>query len=74
MTYKDHYCRQVLYATFISPVFDLEDMLTFADDNYTIKWNKDIPVMKVQLEASLTIITNWLKQSGLEVNEAKTEI
>ena len=74
MTYKDHYCCQVLYATFISPVFDLEDMLTFADDNYTIKWNKDIPVMKVQLEASLTIITNLLKQSGLKVNEAKTEI
>ena len=30
----------VLYAIYISPIFELEDMSAFADDNYTIRCNK----------------------------------
>ena len=40
----------VNYAIFFSPLFDLEDMSAFADDNYTIKWNKDLQIMKIFFE------------------------
>ena len=64
----------VLYAIFISPVYDLEDVSSFADDNYTIRWNNDLQTAKVELEVSLSVITAWFKASGLKVNESKTEI
>ena len=32
----------VLYAIFVSPMFDLEDMSSFADDNYTIRWHSNL--------------------------------
>ena len=64
----------VLYAIFISPLFDLEDMSAFADDNYTIKWHRDIQIMITNLENSLSTIVKWLTDSGLKVNEEKTEI
>ena len=43
----------VLYAIFISPIFDLEDMSAFADDNYVIKTNKDTGLLKLSIETSL---------------------
>ena len=61
-------------AIFISPLFDLEDLSAFADDNYTIKWNRDINILKADLENSLSRVVSWLTKSGLKVNEAKTEI
>ena len=42
----------VLYAIFISPLFDLEDFSAFADDNYTIQWNRDIDILKADLKNS----------------------
>ena len=62
------------YAIFISPIYDLEDMSSFADDNYTIRWSKDILNAKIKLENSLSVITSWFKASGLKVNESKTKI
>ena len=49
-------------------------MSAFADDNYTIKWNSDIDILKADLENSLSRVVTWLTKSGLKVNEAKTEI
>ena len=47
----------------------------FADDNYTIRWSKEILISKIKLEDSLfSLITSWFKASGLKVNESKTEI
>ena len=55
----------VLYAIFISPLFDLEDLSAFADDNYTIKWHRDLEIAKSEIQASLNNIVSWLTSSGL---------
>ena len=64
----------ILYAIFVSPVFDLEKMSNYADDNYVIRWNSKIDVLIVDMKKSLEAITKWLRDSGLKVNESKTEI
>ena len=64
----------ILYAIFVSPIFDLEKMSNYADDNYVIRWNKNITALIVDMKKSLEAITKWLKDSGLKVNESKTEI
>jgi hypothetical protein len=64
----------VLYAIFVSPVFDLEPMLTFADDSFIVACNKDKKEVISNLEKSLETITKWLKQSGLKVNQEKTDL
>ena len=58
----------------MSPLFDLSDIVNFADDNFCVLWNKDLSKLIADLEKSLEMITKWLKGSGLLVNEAKTEI
>ena len=32
----------ILYALFISPLFDLTQITNFADDNFYIEWNSDL--------------------------------
>ena len=64
----------ILYAIFVSPLFDLAKMTLFADDNYVIRWGKCLEELIVDMEASIELITKWLRQSGLKVNEMKTEI
>ena len=32
----------ILYALFVSPIFDLAKMIMLADDNYVLHWNKHI--------------------------------
>ena len=63
----------ILYAIFVSPIFDLEKMSNYADDNYVIKWNNKIEAL-IDMQKSLEAITKWLRDSGLKVNETKTEI
>ena len=63
----------VLYAMFVCPLFDLVKMSGFADDNYVINWNKDLAVCIAEVENTLKIMTDWLKGSGMKVNESKTE-
>ena len=58
----------------IGLLFDLTDIVNFADDNFCVLWNKDLSKLIADLEKSLEMITKWLKGSGLLVNEAKTEI
>ena len=56
-----------------SPLFDLEKLVKFADDNFIVRWAKSIEELKKK-EISLDIIIKWMKDSGLKVNENKTEI
>jgi exonuclease III len=64
----------ILYALFVSPLFDLAKMTLFADDNYILKSGKQIPELINQLKLTIESIIKWLKESGLKVNDDKTEI
>ena len=64
----------VLYALFVSPLFDLDDVINFADDNFCVEWDKDLVTLIANMEKRLEMITKWLKDSGLIVNECKTEV
>ena len=59
--------RNQSYAIFVSPLFDLVKMTNFADDNYDIKSNQFLPLL-------LEMIIKWLKDTGLKVNDLKTEL
>jgi hypothetical protein len=64
----------LLYAIFVSPLFDLANLTNFADDNFIVGWNKLLPALIDDMEKTLEMIIKWLKDSGLEVNEGKTEV
>ena len=64
----------ILYAIYVSPLFDLTDLSNFADDNFAITWNSNKQTATLLMQEKLEIMSNWLKQSGLKVNESKTEI
>ena len=64
----------VLYAIFVSPLFDIQSLINFADDNFCVIWNRDLASLIEDLEQRLEMIVKWLRDSGLVVNEAKTEI
>ena len=64
----------ILYAMFVSPLFDLAKMTKFADDNFIIKCNKFLHELIVDMKQCLEMIIKWLKDSGLKVNDSKTEI
>ena len=64
----------ILYALFVSPLFDLAKMTLFADDNYIIHRNKQIPELLNEMKTTLEKIIKWLTDSGLKVNDGKTEI
>ena len=64
----------LLYAIFVSPLFDLANLTNFADDNFIVGWNKLLPALIDDMEKTLEMIIRWLKDSGLEVNEGKTEV
>ena len=64
----------ILYAIFVAPLFDLTDLYNFADDNFTLSSSKDKNIATQTITEKLTLITTWLKDSGLSVNESKTEI
>ena len=57
----------VLYAIFISPLLDLEDMSAFADDNYTIRFHKDLLIAQNQLQASITINKTCRLKIGMNI-------
>ena len=63
----------VLYAIFVSPIFDIADLSAFADDKYVQKLNVSLAKLIIDIEKSLEAITKWLKKSGLIVNQGKTE-
>ena len=64
----------ILYALFVSPLFDLAKMTLFADDNYVLCRNTHLPALIHELVTTMERIIKWLKNSGLKVNDAKTEV
>jgi hypothetical protein len=64
----------VLYAIFVSPLFDIIPVLSFADDSYNIVRNKDKNELIKDMEKSLEAITKWLRKSGLKVNQEKIDL
>jgi hypothetical protein len=64
----------ILYAMYVTPLFDLHPLTNYADDNFVIRWNSHRPGMIADLEGSLEAITKWLRGSGLTVNQSKTEL
>ncbi len=59
----------VLYAIFVSPLFDIESLLAFADDNFIPRINHSKIDIIEDMRLSLDNITKWLKESGLKVNK-----
>jgi hypothetical protein len=64
----------ILFSLFIRPVNDIEEITTYADDNYVYKIGGDIDVVLDALVGSVELISQWLKDSGLKVNKSKTEL
>jgi hypothetical protein len=64
----------ILYALFIRPLYKITKFTTFADDNYVVKFNKEKKMALEELKKELEKIIKWLKDSGLKVNEKKTEL
>jgi hypothetical protein len=55
----------VLYAIFVSPLFDITPVLSFADDSYNVRTGVDKKSVIEDMEKSLEAIVKWLKKSGL---------
>ena len=49
-------------------------MIKLADDNFIIKCNKFLPELICDMKQMLEMIIKWLKDSGIKVNNAKTEL
>ena len=64
----------ILYSIFVSPLLALTDLTLFADDNYALVWNKSKADIVLAMQTKLELITSWLRDSGLKVNENKTEV
>ena len=64
----------VLYAIFVSPLFDLESLTCFADDKYALAMNKDKEEVVALIQIKLENVVKWLVDSGMKVNEAKTDL
>lgn len=64
----------ILFSLFIAPVFDVvDDLLAFADDSYTMEEAASISELIPRLQTKVDKVYIWLKDSGLVVNESKTE-
>ena len=50
------------------------DITLFADDNYALVWNKCTEALHSEMQTKLELIINWLRSSGLKVNEEMTEV
>ncbi len=57
----------VLYAIFVSPIFDIPDMSAFADDTFIPKWNVLVTQLIVDMKKTLEAITKWVNFFGQKV-------
>ena len=64
----------VLYAVFISPLFDIEKLTCYADDKFPIVQDKNRLRLVTKMQEKLENIITWLTRSGMVVNEAKTDL
>ena len=56
----------VLFSLFISPVYELEEMISYADDSYIIAGGETKEESKILLEATTNTVAAWLKDSGMK--------
>jgi len=63
----------LLFAIFIAPMFELENVASFADDSYLGARSDNLVELMAKISRSSTNLTHWFKSSGLVVNETKTE-
>ena len=64
----------VLFSLFISPVLEHNKTVAYADDSYTLISGTSKKDVTTEIGTVLTKISLWFKDSGLKVNEEKTEI
>ena len=64
----------ILYAIFISPLFDIENLTCYADDKFPLVQNKSRLELVSKMQMKLENIIIWLTKSGMVVNEAKTDL
>jgi hypothetical protein len=49
-------------------------MISFADDANVVRWNKNLSRLINDTQKDSEMITKWLRQSGLKVNDSKTDL
>ena len=64
----------LLYAIFISPLFDIENLTCYADDKFSLVQDRDRSALVVKMQNKLESVILWLTQSGMVVNETKTDL
>ena len=74
MTIQGSILGLILYAIFISPVFDIENLTCYADDKFPFVEDKDRSRLALKMKMKLERIILWLTHSGMVVNEAKTDL
>ena len=63
-----------LYALYVAPLQDLTECILFADDNFPMETSNDINQLVTNLKVKLELMMKWRSQSGLKVNDDKTEL
>ena len=58
----------------MSPLFDQAKFHAFVDDNHVIETNKSLVRLIEDMKMKIEMMTKWMKDSGLMVNEDITEI
>jgi hypothetical protein len=61
----------ILYAIFVAPLFQIENLEGFADDMFILREGCDLTTLMNDLERSLEKISKWYSQSGLLLNHSK---
>lgn len=61
----------IIFSLFIRPIYDVENLTTYADDNYISRIGFDLEQV---LDETKKAIKRWLKDSGLKVKKRKTEL
>ena len=64
----------ILNAIFVAPLYDILKLSNFAGDNFALSNNKNKLACVNSKESTLNGIVQWVKDSGLKINEAITEM
>jgi len=64
----------VLFSLFVSPVFEFNNIIAYADDTYIISSARSKDTVVKEVGEALAAVSLWFKNSGLKVNNGKTEI
>ncbi|MBF0208930.1 MAG: reverse transcriptase family protein, partial [Oligoflexia bacterium] len=64
----------ILYSIFVKPIYDLLNLLSYADDNYLVESGRDLDSTLGKVKMKAEFLLKWYRDSGLKVNETKTEV